>query len=333
MMIEICIVILSLLQAEPRRIPIVVWVGAILVLLIGLSLLIYFLKRLKKTEKEAEEDWSLSRRSLFAEPAKASAPAPDLDFDDMPLKAGPRAVEPEVETAEELAPTLEMAQPVAPAAPEPVEEPEPETVILRSEEVEVTPQEVVLEERVTELLVSPVEPVGEGDVLGDDVWEVLHKPDTKVAAEPPLSARVEQRPQREPFEPPSIRPIAGREPFEAPRIERIVPQGNQTSERQLPPPPVTAPVEPPGSRETALPPVEPLAAREIVGSGSRKPAGTVLGIPVESSHGPLILGEPVKPKDEVGIGALANYGKETGPEGGRGGTIALLVTVVLVGGG
>jgi hypothetical protein len=41
----------------------------------------------------------------------------------------------------------------------------------------------------------------------------------------------------------------------------------------------------------------------------------------------------VRPREEAGIGALSNYGKETGPEAGRGGTITLLLTIVLVGGG
>jgi hypothetical protein len=46
----------------------------------------------------------------------------------------------------------------------------------------------------------------------------------------------------------------------------------------------------------------------------------------------LILGDVVRNSSDVGIGALSNYGKEVGPKGGRGGTIALLVVVGLLGG-
>jgi hypothetical protein len=60
-------------------------------------------------------------------------------------------------------------------------------------------------------------------------------------------------------------------------------------------------------------------------------AGSVLGIPVEPSHRPLILGEPVRPANETGIGALTNYGKDVDQKPGRAGTIALLVVVVLIG--
>jgi len=46
----------------------------------------------------------------------------------------------------------------------------------------------------------------------------------------------------------------------------------------------------------------------------------------------LILGDPVQPAGEAGIGALANYGKDVEHKGGRGGTIALFVVVLLFGG-
>jgi hypothetical protein len=59
----------------------------------------------------------------------------------------------------------------------------------------------------------------------------------------------------------------------------------------------------------------------------------VLGLPAEASRQPLILGYPVRPADETGIGSLSNYGKDVGPKAGRAGTIALLVVVLLVGGG
>jgi hypothetical protein len=72
-MINISLSILSLLlQSQPTRISKLVWVGAIVIFVAAISMLVYFLTRLKKGEKEQEEDdWRTSRRSLFVEPAEA----------------------------------------------------------------------------------------------------------------------------------------------------------------------------------------------------------------------------------------------------------------------
>jgi hypothetical protein len=59
----------------------------------------------------------------------------------------------------------------------------------------------------------------------------------------------------------------------------------------------------------------------------------VLGLPLEGSRGPMVMGEPVRPVDEVGIGSLSAYGKPPVKDGGRGGTIALLLAVLIIGGG
>ena len=57
----------------------------------------------------------------------------------------------------------------------------------------------------------------------------------------------------------------------------------------------------------------------------------MLGLPAESSQSPLILGDPSRPRSEVGIGSLSNYGKETeADKGGKGGIVALALTVLLV---
>jgi len=47
----------------------------------------------------------------------------------------------------------------------------------------------------------------------------------------------------------------------------------------------------------------------------------------------MVLGEPVRATDEIGIGSLSSYGKPVVKDGGRGGTIALLLTVLIIGGG
>jgi hypothetical protein len=87
----------------------------------------------------------------------------------------------------------------------------------------------------------------------------------------------------------------------------------------------------PASADRADRAVEPSIAASQV--GRRSPAGSVLGLPAEASHGPLILGDPVRSKEEMGIGALSNYGRPAEKDGGRGGTVVLLVVVLIIGGG
>jgi hypothetical protein len=64
---------------------------------------------------------------------------------------------------------------------------------------------------------------------------------------------------------------------------------------------------------------------------AHKPAGAVLGLPMEISHAPLVLGKPAKSREEMGIGSLTSYGK-VDKEGGRGGLIMLLVALLIFGG-
>jgi hypothetical protein len=79
--------------------------------------------------------------------------------------------------------------------------------------------------------------------------------------------------------------------------------------------------------------VEPSVAARQVERGRRSPAGSILGLPAEASHEPLILGDPVRSREDMGIGALSNYGSPLEKDGGRGGTIALLLVVLILGGG
>jgi hypothetical protein len=62
------------------------------------------------------------------------------------------------------------------------------------------------------------------------------------------------------------------------------------------------------------------------------PAGNVLGLPMEMSRAPLVLGTPVKSREEIGIGSLTGYG-HVDKEGGRGGLIALALALLIFGGG
>ena len=341
-MIKICLLILSLLQAQPTRIPKLVWAGAIIIFVGGISMLIYFLTRLKKGEKEQEEDdWRTSRRSLFVEPAEPSVSAPKVEIE--------QSTEPVSQSWSDAATPSSIDEPdfVVPVSTEPPEasaapwtEPPPIAVHeppIYQPVLSPVPQD---EERGTQLLGSQPAPlVDEGAVLADDVWAELEKIEPAAPSEPVPVARVEQRAVRETFQPPSIRPVTPRAPFEAPQIDRIVPRNatpsaNELSRRMssLPPEPAQSEDDLP-TRHLPTPDAasEPSVGALRVGAG-RKPAGSVLGLPVESARGPLILGESQQRAD-VGIGALSNYGRETGPDGGRGGMVALALTIVIVGGG
>ena len=69
------LLLLNLLQQG--RLSKVVIVGAALLFIAGVSLLVYFYRRYRRIEKEPEEDWDLSRRSLFVNVAPPSRTAED----------------------------------------------------------------------------------------------------------------------------------------------------------------------------------------------------------------------------------------------------------------
>src|SRR5260370_33486428 len=93
------LLLLGLLQPQQRRISRVGIVGAVLVFVAGVSLLVYFYRRYKRVEKEPEEDWSLSRRSLFVN----MPPPPHKDEEEStpvsPVTAEPGAAHPQSPTA------------------------------------------------------------------------------------------------------------------------------------------------------------------------------------------------------------------------------------------
>ena len=368
--------LLSLIQAQPPSIPRLVWAGAILFLLIGASLLVYYVSRLKKGDKEAEEDWSLSRRSLFVDSGKTGEKGDEDEISataDVALPPSPPLVSDGFREAPESTPTLLMEAPKAtgvepqepapsftpPSVPAPSESaPRPgsparidhteDEFEAASVELETSPEPTseagapveigATDASATQLLVSEPSQASGAEVFGDDVWAELDRP------EPEPSVRVSRSLGRQPFEAPTIRPLAGRETFEPPRIDRILP-GSKPADRgesaRVPENPTE--LAKPRTSERPHEPIrrgahsesheiQPMAAHPVGVSTQRRPSGSVLGLPLESSDGPLILGEPVRPRGEGGIAALSNYGREASSEGGRGGAIALLVTVFLVAG-
>jgi len=140
---------------------------------------------------------------------------------------------------------------------------------------------------------------------------------------------------REPWEPPSIRLMTHREPYEPPSIRPLDnrEQPAQAIRETRPSRPAPHEILQPKPELAAQP-----AAPEMIGpaplragaSGSHAPAGSVLGLPAGASSAPLRLGTPARARADVGIGALANYGKDTDPVTSRAGTVVLLVVVVVV---
>jgi hypothetical protein len=360
---DMLFLLLNLLQQA--RLPKVVIIGAVLLFIAGVSLLVYFYRRYQRTEKEPEEEWDLSRRSLFV-----SATPHSPQTEDPAAKQPVATSEPVVETmplptggAREFA--SEKQTPSAPTATA------PESRVGAPASAEPAPQvETSSEERATRILASPspIKPVKEKEspsvpaAFDEEVWTDLDleerplgasEPATtetaplQAEAEPPRVARVEQRSHRESFESPPVERITHREPYEPPRIAPLTPREQAAVTRDL----QSTPAAPAGSiggetvkgspnletRELAAEPAAASSAKVTepsiaVSRTHRAPAGSVLGLPAETSNRPLILGDPVRPASETGINALTNYGKDVDHKGGRGGTIALFVVVLLFGG-
>ena len=434
--------LLNLIQTQ--KISWLVWAGAGLILVMGISMLVYFFTRLKKGEKEQEEDWNISR-SLFVEtppPVPIVAQEPDVPEREVPEREFPEREVPVREAPERESPDREfppgreaperevpefqhagmielpeeMKSPASEEAETPhlkqtltfssqaelsaIEQPEAgqpsvyekqEPFVWRSElPFEEIREEPAPTEPATELLTSPP-PHAEGsfekdeESSFDEIWaEIVEQPapvepaleqpaglhltPAEEITEPPLSARVEQSPPRERFDPPRIRPLNQREAFDPPRIEPLKPheQPARPQERNLyqerepygEPLPLADTPQPVGFSEVetdaefdpgaplmpeeAVPagpyiaepvPAAPVASNRIERGRKRKAAGTVLGLPAESSGGPLIFGNHSRGEDEGGIGSLSRYGKDPDKSGGRGGMIVLALVILIIGGG
>ena len=153
------------------------------------------------------------------------------------------------------------------------------------------------------------------------------------------------RPMREPFLPPRIEPIApkpqpdllvsstpplpdaGTQAFSSTARPTQVYSTEERGTQEFSVPEL--PYETPEMQPTAQPVYE--AAHHTAVS---RPAGSVLGLPLEAPHSPLILGQPVKSQDEIGVTSFSNYDKPQDVNEKRwGGVIAVLLAALLLGGG
>jgi hypothetical protein len=251
------------------------WVIVGGVVLLALFLIFFFVKGIKKAEKETEDEWSLSQRSLFT-----NVPAPPIEN---PERTGVRTAELEVAPPPyESAPrpsgeTRNLASPadageIAQTESVPAVEPEPEAERPRLvPDLPPVSEQPAREERGTELLASKgperVEQTGEPAPFDDEVWAGLEIDEQPVAQppvaetlaneappaqpEPPREARVDRR-SRERFESPVIESVKRREPFEPPVIE-----------------PLKSPDEPPIARRKTVE-ARPVAVERNVAPQERK---------------------------------------------------------------
>jgi hypothetical protein len=359
-------------------------IAGVLVLVVAISLVVYFRRRLKTVEKEPEEDWQAGMRSIFAGPTATTQPAaeplPVEEIEAAESEVGTRILTSDSDIPEGFAAidtepeVIERAEPEA-EQPPPVEEPPAagRTQVLYSEQrgayepVEATEQEEAARE--SDASVAQTGAADEAAVFDEEVWAQLDEegasaaePVAEETVEPPVEEprveRVEQRITRELFEPPRIKPITHRDPFEPPRIEPLTPRQQDAfvrerdrgpveerrEERPARPSPLIppAPLSPAAERRTDVDyapaqeenlPAPPVVAASLDAVRARRaPAGSVLGLPAESSDKPLVLGDPVRATEEAGIGALSRYGKRSDEKTGHTGTIILAAVVLLIGG-
>jgi hypothetical protein len=199
---------------------------------------------------------------------------------------------------------------------------------------------------------------------------LLTQANSSVRVDAPASPqRLEQAAafSREPFEPPTIEPIMPQQtatqqlssPANISKIDErrqvettalsSQPSHKQTvrsEEEVLQGPQIHSPADsgtlPLSSAQTGFPSAPQMKGQaapmwEAQGAGTHatkgKTAGSVLGLPAETSHAPLILGKPSRDRGGEGVAALSNYDKDLdAAETGRGGAIALLVAILLIGG-
>src|ERR1044071_4669924 len=100
------LLLLILIQSQQERLSPFVIAAAVLAFITGIALLIYFFRRFKASEKEAEEDWSLSRRSLFVSPEPAEKKAEQVVATE---PARPERIEPERIDPEPIAEPINQA--------------------------------------------------------------------------------------------------------------------------------------------------------------------------------------------------------------------------------
>lgn len=367
-----------LVQAqEPPRLSKAVIAGAVVVLLVGLSLLVYFFRRYKTTEKEVQDEWDLPEQGLFrgvtpsldrSVTAPKTAAAGTVGTDDQRPGRVDEAViaRPGSRLATDSRPAtqeLKSDQPPT-SAPAPVPETAPRPTELLSSEAnrpeimsnshlpessplddilpttDETSQEVASSSTLPEVKEIRVPALSEQQRDFPASVETVETEKPRTQTELLGTARVDARPPREPFEPPSITPIVHREHWATPRIEPLKPRTQPPAERieqgtqiLASPPAMLRPAAPETELSTAAETQHPVLTHASVrGTTARVPSGSVLGLPAERSDAPFVYGKPARAASDAGIGDLSAPWKTVDSGGGHGGTIALAAVILLLGG-
>ncbi len=323
------LMIFNLIQTR-RGVSWLVWVAVGLIFAAGLALFVYFLKRMKKSEKEAEREWSLTQSSLFVadEPIDETEQIEEEPESLAPATLTERAEVESLDTEGDEPTEIEIQPPIIKPIVEPIIE--PQKIEIQTPE----PQPAVEPPSVTEPLPEEKKPITveppvmeEAPVFDDEVWAALEEVERKeetapLVSEPPgkSSARVEHRATTEPI-------IAESKRWEMPMIEPVTPREESATSDEKPSQEIES-VEPEAQIAAAASTAE---VHQVEAMPTRVKPGSILGIPDDIKAGPLILGEPQRDANEAGISSLSGYGR-IHESGSKWGTVTLVATVLVIAG-
>jgi hypothetical protein len=348
----------AVLQAQ--RLPWGAVIVSALVVILGVFLLVYLIKRLKTSDKETEEeDWNSSRKSLFVSQPQPQThvvseaeQAPEAGREHAPQSATP------VSSAVTPLPILTAESETSPGPIVGTEAPHPSASVQQERSESPGTQ-------VTRPIGSPVPATGHtsdqhsaepsapaapqpdpaGFPFEDEVWAALEVSENQGALAdraahpagefsvhngsstewlPGQATSAEQN--REPYDPPRIEPITpgSRTPAKAPMTQRKDQQPSLAAAERGP--------RPEAHFSKGISPVSAgigdASPGEVV-RAERKSGGSVLGLPSNVVPGQLVLGQP-KASEIPDVGTISNYGKAQDDGGGHGGTVALLTVVFII---
>jgi heme/copper-type cytochrome/quinol oxidase subunit 2 len=235
-----------------------VWAGAAFFLLLGIALFIYFLTRLRKSDQETEEDWSLSRSSLFTDtvPKVVSAGASSQTAT---CPACHQPIDPQTQLCQSCGFKLTKAAEVPPAT-SPVEvkqatQPDQETDAgSRVEVKQATQPEMTLHNQIEATVGEQSAQEEFTSPFGDEIWAELERYQE--------AARADARSKQEPLQIEVLTPQKQHE-TEVPRIL----SSESALERPMPPGSVLG--------LSATRPSEPIASADMTSGISSLPMRTL----------------------------------------------------------
>src|SRR5436853_118040 len=241
------LVLLIWMQSQPSKTIIVV---ASLLIVLAIALLVYFVRKLKASNK-TEEDWSLTRSSLFVEPAAEKSVADATQAAETlatpePVKPTPGETRLLVSEALDARPRAADSSPAIPpeplpapemAAPPPISEAPPATELLATTPPALPARDErgtqlfsssppLRQERATEVLSSlPPEPItapeeiiadapatDEATPFDEEVWAGLDETQPTAISEATRELRSPAAPQADTSAPPSMARVEQRPP-------------------------------------------------------------------------------------------------------------------------